>query len=189
MAAIPFRLDAPMAGSVDSQKVGARRRLMARFENSGLSVSGFCSEAGISVTSFYFWRKRLVQLARLAPGPYLGDGGGGRHLAAKAGAARRPLCLRAMHGQGLVTARRDAGERACEVEGIHEAATATAGRAGCDGPLPAGAADRGVAPYPAPVVIDRWRPRQLDLEHHERLQGGVLLAGAWVLTGGGSFFE
>jgi hypothetical protein len=35
---------------------------MARFRSSRLSVVPFCQEEGVSVSSFYQWRKKLAQL-------------------------------------------------------------------------------------------------------------------------------
>ena len=73
-----------MARPVDYQKVRAWRRLMARFETSGQSVARFCRQEGVSIASFYYSRKRLVQLVGLPPGPYRVDSGARRHLAAAA---------------------------------------------------------------------------------------------------------
>jgi hypothetical protein len=71
-----------MARCVDPEKVRAWRRLMARFEKSGLSVAGFCRQEGLSLASFYYRRKRLAQVRWLAPGPYPADGGARRHIGA-----------------------------------------------------------------------------------------------------------
>jgi hypothetical protein len=56
-----------MARPVDCQKVRAWRRLMARFEKSAMSVAGFCRQAGVSIASYYYWRKRLIELACQKP--------------------------------------------------------------------------------------------------------------------------
>jgi hypothetical protein len=55
-----------MAGSLHSRKVLEWRRRMARFEEARQSVAEFCRREGISVPSFYQWRKRLVGQARAA---------------------------------------------------------------------------------------------------------------------------
>jgi hypothetical protein len=57
-----------MARCVDPEKVRAWRRLMARFETSGLSVAGFCRREGLSLAS-------LLLLAEAAsPGWLAGTG-------------------------------------------------------------------------------------------------------------------
>lgn len=48
-----------MAGSVDSEKRRAWQRRMTRFKKSNLTVVRFCEQEGVSVPSFYAWRKRL----------------------------------------------------------------------------------------------------------------------------------
>lgn len=48
-----------MAGSVDSEKWRAWQRRMARFKKSNVTVARFCEQEGVSVPSFYAWRKRL----------------------------------------------------------------------------------------------------------------------------------
>ena len=78
-----------MARCVDPEKVRAWRPLMARFSNSGLSVAGFCRREGLSLASFYYWRKRLAQVGCLTPGPYLSNGGISRHGATNKAGARR----------------------------------------------------------------------------------------------------
>lgn len=51
------------------------------------------------------------------------------------------------------------------------------------------AADQRSRPHPPPVMVDRRRVGQFDLEHHERLQGGVLLAcGCALAAGAGASF-
>jgi transposase-like protein len=55
-----------MAGSLDSRKVREWQRRMARFRQAQQSVTEFCGKEGVSAPSFYQWRKRLAQRARLA---------------------------------------------------------------------------------------------------------------------------
>jgi hypothetical protein len=114
LTAIPFGLEVRMARCVDPEKVRAWRRLMARFETSGLSVAGFCRREGVSLASFYYWRKRLAQVGWLAPGPYPADGGAGRHIGANARGARGPR---------LVAMRREDAVGACAAERTQEGAT------------------------------------------------------------------
>lgn len=45
--------------SEESRRVQWQRR-MARFRELGLTVSAFCRAEGVSVWSFYHWRKRLA---------------------------------------------------------------------------------------------------------------------------------
>ncbi len=53
-----------MARSSDSRKVREWQRRMARFDRSQRSVTRFCQDEGVSVPSFYHWRKKLQQLAQ-----------------------------------------------------------------------------------------------------------------------------
>ena len=78
-----------MAGSLDSENVRACRRLIARFGKSAASVAAFCCVEGVSVASFYYWRKRLAQLGCMTPTPYLSNGVIPRHSAANKAGARR----------------------------------------------------------------------------------------------------
>ena len=55
-----------MAGSLDSRKVREWQRRMTRFEEAQQSVAEFCRKEGVSVPSFYQWRKRLARRARPA---------------------------------------------------------------------------------------------------------------------------
>jgi hypothetical protein len=48
-----------MARSPESRKLVEWRRRMVRFEDSPHSVVRFCQEEGVSVPSFYHWRKKL----------------------------------------------------------------------------------------------------------------------------------
>ena len=50
-----------MARSSDSRKVREWQRRMARFDKSQRSVTRFCQDEGVSVPSFYHWRKKLQQ--------------------------------------------------------------------------------------------------------------------------------
>lgn len=57
-----------MAGCVDSKKWAAWRQRLERFGRSELSVTRFCAAEGVSVASFYLWRKKLAAARREAPG-------------------------------------------------------------------------------------------------------------------------
>lgn len=57
-----------MAGSLDSRKVREWQRRMTRFEEARQSVAEFCRTEGVSVPSFYQWRKRLARRPRAAAG-------------------------------------------------------------------------------------------------------------------------
>ena len=50
-----------MARSSDCRKVPEWQRRMARFEKTQQSAVQFCRDEGVSVASFYRWRKKLVQ--------------------------------------------------------------------------------------------------------------------------------
>lgn len=52
-----------MARSSDPRKVRQWQQRMARFEKSKQSVVRFCQGEGVSVPSFYKWRKKLRQVA------------------------------------------------------------------------------------------------------------------------------
>lgn len=54
-----------MARTVDVRKLKEWRGRLAQFERSQLSIVQFCREEGVSVASFYQWRKKLQQ----EPGP------------------------------------------------------------------------------------------------------------------------
>jgi len=56
-----------MARASDSEKLRQWRRRMARFAKVQQSVTQFCREEGVSVPSFYHWRKKLKGLARSMP--------------------------------------------------------------------------------------------------------------------------
>ena len=47
---------------------GVWRRRLERFQKAGLSVARFCRREGVSVPSFYQWRKRLGAVAGRTPG-------------------------------------------------------------------------------------------------------------------------
>jgi hypothetical protein len=55
-----------MAGSVDSRKVREWQRRLGRFQQARQSVAEFCRKEGVSVPSFYQWRKRLALQPRPA---------------------------------------------------------------------------------------------------------------------------
>lgn len=56
-----------MAGSLDSKKWAAWRQRLERFGRSGLPVTRFCAAEGVSLASFYLWRKKLAAEKREAP--------------------------------------------------------------------------------------------------------------------------
>ena len=56
-----------MARSSDPTKVAAWRGRFRRFARSGLAVARFCAKEGVSVASFYYWRKKLGPQGRPQP--------------------------------------------------------------------------------------------------------------------------
>ena len=63
-----------MSGSVDWKKWAAWRQRLERFGRSGLPVTRFCAAEGVSLASFYLWRKKLAAEKREAqPRPPAGD--------------------------------------------------------------------------------------------------------------------
>jgi hypothetical protein len=48
-----------MARAADGSKVSAWRQRFRRYAKSNLSVAQFCSKEGVSVPSFYFWKRKL----------------------------------------------------------------------------------------------------------------------------------
>lgn len=55
-----------MGGSSDRRKLGQWQRRMERFKRSRRSVTQFCQDEGVSVASFYHWRKKLQELPQPA---------------------------------------------------------------------------------------------------------------------------
>lgn len=55
-----------MARSVDGFKRQVWRQRLRRFDQGNLTVAAFCRQEGVSVPSFYHWRKRLGSADRLA---------------------------------------------------------------------------------------------------------------------------
>lgn len=53
-----------MARSVDSVKRQVWRERLQRFERSRSTVAAFCQAEGVSIPSFYHWRRRLGRAAR-----------------------------------------------------------------------------------------------------------------------------
>jgi hypothetical protein len=53
-----------MAGSSEAKKLAVWRRRFRRFPDSGLSVARFCAAEGVSVSSFYYWQKKVGRGAR-----------------------------------------------------------------------------------------------------------------------------
>lgn len=50
-----------MARRSDPAKVAQWTTCLARFQDSGMSVAGFCKQEGVSVASFYQWRRKLSE--------------------------------------------------------------------------------------------------------------------------------
>lgn len=61
-----------MSRSSDPTKPAEWRARFERFFDSGLAVVPFCAREGVSVASFYLWRKKLGVKGRAAPRPVLG---------------------------------------------------------------------------------------------------------------------
>ena len=58
-----------MARAVDGRRLATWRRRLERYAKSGLTVASFCRHEGVSVPTFYAWRKRIgTQEAGPAPG-------------------------------------------------------------------------------------------------------------------------
>lgn len=58
-----------MARRSDTGKHAEWRERLERFSRSGLTVARFCGGEGVSVASFYHWRKKLGQAAPRRRGP------------------------------------------------------------------------------------------------------------------------
>jgi hypothetical protein len=56
-----------MARSSDPAKAALWRQRLQRFDTSNSSVSRFCRREGVSVASFYHWRKKLAAPADTSP--------------------------------------------------------------------------------------------------------------------------
>ena len=52
-----------MARRHDARKDAEWRKRLKRFGRSGLTVARFCKAEGVSVASFFYWRKKLEQAA------------------------------------------------------------------------------------------------------------------------------
>jgi hypothetical protein len=65
-----------MADTVDVKRLAAWRQRLERFERSGLPVTRFCAAEGVSVASFYVWRKRVAAARTSSPQPQAGTGSG-----------------------------------------------------------------------------------------------------------------
>ena len=53
-----------MARRSDPEKHAEWRKRLGRFSRCGLTVARFCSGERVSVASFYYWRRKLQQVAR-----------------------------------------------------------------------------------------------------------------------------
>ena len=56
-----------MSRSSDPTKPAVWRERLERFSSCGLAVAPFCAREGVSVASFYHWRKKLGADGRGAP--------------------------------------------------------------------------------------------------------------------------
>lgn len=65
-----------MARTVDVKRWAAWRRRLERFGRSGLPVSRFCAAEGVSVASFYVWRKRVAAARIHSAQPQAATGSG-----------------------------------------------------------------------------------------------------------------
>lgn len=64
-----------MSRSSDPVKLAAWRERLKRFSSCGLAVTRFCAREGVSVASFYYWRKKLGANGRRGSRPLLGSKG------------------------------------------------------------------------------------------------------------------
>jgi len=58
-----------MSCGADSPKWCGWRERMTRFESSTTKVAEFCAAEGVSVASFYAWRRKLVEASEPTTGP------------------------------------------------------------------------------------------------------------------------
>ena len=58
-----------MARTFDPAKAAQWQRRLARFDASSLSVARFCQREGVSVASFYHWRRKLAERTGQDPVP------------------------------------------------------------------------------------------------------------------------
>ena len=65
-----------MARTVDVKRWAAWRGRLERFGRSGLPVSRFCAAEGVSVASFYVWRKRVAAARITSAQPQAATGSG-----------------------------------------------------------------------------------------------------------------
>jgi hypothetical protein len=69
-----------MSRSLDSTKPAVWRARFERFFDCGLAVARFCAREGVSVASFYLWRKKLGAHGRRTLRPPLGHRGRRRRM-------------------------------------------------------------------------------------------------------------
>ncbi len=53
-----------MSGASDPKKLAVWRERLERFSRSGRTVARFCGGEGVSIASFYLWRKKLGHKSR-----------------------------------------------------------------------------------------------------------------------------
>jgi transposase len=77
-AVAPTQAPRPVRGRAATRAVWAQR--LQRFADSGLRPAQFCANEGVSLPSFYAWKRRLRQEAGPAAEPLFGEGDGPRLL-------------------------------------------------------------------------------------------------------------
>jgi transposase len=74
----PTQTPCPVRGRAATRAVWAER--LQRFADSGLRPAPFCANEGVSLPSFYTWKRRLRQEAGPAAEPLFGEAGAPRLL-------------------------------------------------------------------------------------------------------------
>ena len=49
------------------------RRQLARQQSANLSVTDFCRQLGVSIATFYYWKKRVYEVSSPSPGPVVAE--------------------------------------------------------------------------------------------------------------------
>ncbi len=85
-----------MARSTDPKRLALWRGRFRRFVGSGLCVARFCVAEDVSVSSFYYWQKKLGPKTRGRPalgGDCHGDRAEGQRVSATGGSIFRPVTV------------------------------------------------------------------------------------------------